>query len=123
MRTVLVGKFKDGVMLEGRPSKIIAERCNAGIKELLVSPPPTTGPVFSYKRNTRLRIHNATIMDPFEKNMVYVNVSTHGERGEGLFSKRKIDSNEIISYYTGTVWTPEEHVSELSPANQTGYFR
>ena len=122
MRTVLVGKFKDGVMLEGRPSKITAERCNGGIKEILVSPPRSTDPVFSFKRNTRLRIHNATIMDPFEKNTVYVNVTMHGA-GEGLFAKRNIDAYEVVAYYTGTVWTAEEHISELSPSNQTGYFR
>ena len=89
MRTVLIGKFSDGVMLEGRPSKIIAERCNDGIKEILVRPPKISSPVFSFKRSTRLRIDNSTIIDPFEKNMVYVNITTYGG-GEGVFARRNI---------------------------------
>ena len=34
MRTVLVGQFEDGIMIQGRSAKIIAERCNDGIKEI-----------------------------------------------------------------------------------------
>ena len=121
MRTVLIGKFKDGVMLEGRASKIVAERCNDGMKEILVSPPPPSAPVYSFKRSTRLRMYDPTIMDPYERKMVYVKSTINS--GEGLFAKRDIDVNEVVSYYTGTIWTPEEFISELSPANQTGYFR
>ena len=88
MRTVLVGKFKDGAMMEARQSKIIAERCNDGIKEIKISPLPKENPVFSFKRNNRLRIHAPTIMDPFEKNTVYVQ-TTEG-RGEGLFAHRTL---------------------------------
>ena len=121
MKTVLVGKFQNGVMIRARPSKIIAERCNNGMKEIMVSKPKSASPILSFNRNTRLKIFEPTIMDPFEKNMVYVNKTT--DAGDGLFAKRDIETNEIVVYYSGTIWTPEEYISELSPANQTGYFR
>ena len=121
MKTVLVGKFQNGIMLEGKASKIIAERCNNGMKEIRVATPKYNSPVHMFKRNTRLRIYNSTIIDPFEKQMVYVKNTALS--GEGLFVKKDIAAYEIVAYYSGTVWTPEEHITELQPANQTGYSR
>ena len=121
MKTVLIGKFKDGVMLKGRQSKIIAERCNNGIKEIKIAKPKTGSPILKFKRNTKQHIYDATIMDQYEKNMVYVKNTAESE--EGLFAKKDIKPNEIVSYYSGTIWTPEEHITELQTANQTGYFR
>ena len=37
METVLVGRFEGGSMEGARKSKIIAERCNKGIKEIIVA--------------------------------------------------------------------------------------
>merc|ERR1712126_147703 len=34
-----------------------------------------------------------------------------------------IDANQLIVYYSGTIWSPQEYIFELSPPNQTGYFR
>ena len=121
MKTVLVGKFQNGIMLEGKASKIIAERCNNGMKEIRVATSKFNTPVHMFKRNTRLRIYNSTIIDPFEKQMVYVKNTALS--GEGLFVKKDIVAYEIVAYYSGTVWTPEEHITELQPANQTGYSR
>ena len=121
MKTVLVGKFQNGIMLEGKASKIIAERCNNGMKEIRVATPKFNSQVHKFKRNTRLRIYNSTIIDPFEKQMVYVKNTALS--GEGLFVKKDIVAYEIVAYYSGTVWTPEEHITELQPANQTGYSR
>ena len=121
MKTALVGQFRNGVMIEGRPSKVIAERCHNGLKEISVAKPKRTAPIFSFKRNTKHHIYDAINMDPFEKNMVYVNKTTNA--GDGLFAKKDVEANEVIAYYSGTVWTPIEHIDELSPANQTGYFR
>ena len=101
MRTALTGKFKDGVMIEARHSKVIAERCNDGIKEILVSSPKSDSPVFSFKRNSRLRIYEPTIMDPFEKNTVYVKTTVL--KGDGLFARRNIEPSELVAYYSGVI--------------------
>ena len=118
MRTVLVGQFKDGIMTEGRPAKIIAERCNDGIKEIKVSMPTYDAPTFKYGRTTRIDIGDQpTVMDPFESTYVYVNETEWA--GEGLFAKKNIEANEIVSYYSGIFWNDTE--MELWPANQTSY--
>ena len=120
MKTVLTGKFEDGVLKEGRQSKIIAERCNDGIKEIRISKPRFKSPIFSFKRNTRLRIYQPTIMDPLEKNFVYVGSTENS--GDGLFARKNIERNQLVSYYSGSIWLPDEAL-ELYPNNQTGYDR
>ena len=123
MRTVLIGKFKNGVMVEGRPTKILAERCNDGLKEILVSPPETNSRVFRFQRNTRVRIHQPKIMDPFEKNSVFVSKTANS--GEGLFARRNIETNEVVSYYSGVILKTEEikQIRFNGASNQTGYKR
>ena len=123
MRTALIGKFKNGVMVEGRPTKILAERCNDGLKEILVSPPETNSRVFRFQRNTRVRIHQPKIMDPFEKNSVFVSKTANS--GEGLFARRNIETNEVVSYYSGVILKTEE-INQMrfnGASNQTGYER
>ena len=124
MRTALTGKFKNSVMIEGRPTKIVAERCNDGIKEIRVSPPKMNSPSFSFQRNTRIRIHQPRIMDPFEKNTVYINGTPSS--GDGLFARRDIEANEVVSYYSGTISGREETNQDEREDlifNQTGIER
>ena len=123
MRTALIGKFENGVMVEGRPTKILAERCNDGLKEILVSPPETNSRVFRFQRNTRVRIHQPKIMDPFEKNSVFVSKTANS--GEGLFARRNIETNEVVAYYSGVILKTEE-INQMrfnGASNQTGYER
>ena len=121
MRTVIVGKFKDGVLIEGRTSKIIAERCKNGIKEIKVAKPDKGSPVFNFRRNNKLRVHQPKLMDPFEKNSVYVGPTD--EKGEGLFVRRNIEPGEITSYYSGIIWSAIEFEEISLLPNQTGYDR
>ena len=123
MRTALIGKFENGVMVEARPTKILAERCNDGLKEILVSPPETNSRVFRFQRNTRVRIHQPKIMDLFEKNSVFV--SKTAKSGEGLFARRNIETNEVVAYYSGVILKTEEinQIRFNRASNQTGYER
>ena len=118
MRTVLVGQFEDGIMIQGRPAKITAERCNDGIKEIKVSSPKADAPTFRYGRTTRIDMgEQPTTMDPYERNFVYINTTKWGD--DGLFAKKDIKSNELVAYYSGIFWDTAE--MELFPDNQTGY--
>ena len=118
MQTVLVGQFKDGVMIKAKPAKIIAERCNDGIKEIKVSTPKIDAPILKYKRATRLNMGDQpTVMDPYEKANVYVGELEWG--GDGLFAKRNVEMNEIIVYYGGIFWNSTE--LKLFSPNQTAY--
>ena len=93
MKTVLVGEFKNGVMLEGRTSKIFAERCNDGIKEIKVATPLRDSPVFKFKRSTRISVgDNPTKMDMYEKKNIYIKKTKWGD--DGVFAKRNIKKNE-----------------------------
>ena len=79
-------------MLKGRQSKIIAERCNNGLKEIKVAKPKTGSPILKFKRSTKQYIYDPTIMDQYEKNMVYVKDTA--ESGEGIFAKKDIKTYE-----------------------------
>ena len=118
MKTVLVGQFKDGIMIQARPAKIVAERCNDGIKEIKISKVKSGAPTFKYARATKLNIGDQpTVMDPYEKKIVYVNTTDWGD--DGLFAKRDIKKGELVSYYNGMIFNATEN--ELWFDNHTGY--
>ena len=118
MKTVLVGKFQNGIMHRGRPAKIVAERCNNGIKEIKLSIPKRETPAYKYSRANRLSIGDQpTEMDPYEKRTVYIKELDWG--GDSLFAKRNIMKNEIVTYYGGIFWNGTE--LELFPVNATSY--
>ena len=115
MLNVLRGKFKDGVMIETTHRKIIAERCNDGLKEIRTSRAKSKSPVFSFERNTRFRVHSPTVMDPYEKNMVYINTTELS--GDGLFARRDIEPDEIVSYYGGVISLDNDGVLRKNDTN------
>ena len=118
METVLVGKFQNGIMLQASPAKIVAERCNDGIKEIILSKPKPNTTTFKYNRATRLYIgHQPTEMDPYEKKNVYIKELKWG--GDSLFAKRDIEKNDLVSYYGGILWNETE--LRLFPQNNTSY--
>ena len=118
MKTVLIGEFDDGIMIRGRPAKIVAERCNDGIKEIKISKVKASAPTFKYSRPTRVNIGDQpTVMDPYENQMVFVNTTKWGD--DGLFAKRDIKKGELVAYYSGLVFNRTE--MEILTTNQTGY--
>ena len=118
METVLIGLFKDGIMIQGKQAKIVAERCNDGIKEIKVSTPLPNSPTFKYSRKTRIYMGDQpTKMDPYEKNTIYINKTKWGD--DGVFAKRDIKAGELVSYYSGIFFNASE--MELFPDNQTGF--
>ena len=111
-------KFEDGIMIHGRPAKIVAERCNDGIKEIKISKVKANAPTFKYSRPTRVNIGDQpTVMDPYEKQVVYVKTTKWGD--DGLFAKRDIKKGELVAYYSGNFFNGTE--MQLFTSNQTGY--
>ena len=107
MQTVLIGKFEKGKMMSARPSKIIHERCNNGIKEIQVESPKHSAPVFRYSRPNRLRIGDQPrVIDPFSKKNVFV--KTTEEKGDGLYARKDIKKYDLIAYYSGLLWNETE---------------
>ena len=106
MKVALVGHFEDGVMVEGRPSHVIAERCNNGIKEIKVAKPKYGMPTFKYDPPTRIRIGDQPrVMDPYDRKYVYIQ---DGKKDDGVFAKTKIFKGDLICYYSGIVWNSTE---------------
>ena len=93
-------------MIEAKPSKVIAERCNQGLKEIRIAKPKVNAPTLRYSRPTRIRLGDQPlVMDPFERRNIYI---ATGVEGDGVFARRKIHKGELIMYYSGVLWNKTE---------------
>ena len=102
MKTVLVGRFENERMISAKASKIIAERCNDGIKEIQVAQPKDDEPSLKYSRPDHLRIgDHPRVMDPYTKKNFYIG---DGIKEDGVFAKRDINNGELVLYYSGLFW-------------------
>ena len=114
METALIGRFENDTMVAAKPSKVIAERCHRGIKEIKVATPTANAPTLRYARPNRIRIGDQpTIMDPFERKNIFI---ADGKKEDGLFAKKDITKGDILVYYSGLIWN--QTVVNL-PANKT----
>ena len=115
METVLVGRFENETMISAKPSNVIAERCNRGMKEILIAKPKSNTAIFRYSRPTRIRIGDQpVVMDPYERRNVYI---SDGKEGDGVFAKKHIPKGELIMYYSGILWNKTD--LSLWSSNQT----
>ena len=91
--TVIHGKFLQKTLVEGRASKISAFRCNNGLLEIKLSKRMSED-IYKYQPITVMMPlkPTSTIMDPLEKNQIYIGPShLNGMSfGEGVFAKRTI---------------------------------
>ena len=106
MKTVLIGRFDKRRMIAAKPSKILAERCNKGIKEIKVAKPKEDAPILTYSRPNRLRIGDQPrVMDPFTKKNIYIG---NGTKDDGVFAKRDMQKGDLVMYYSGLFWNETE---------------
>ena len=102
METVIAGRFENGQMVAARPSKILKERCNKGIKEIKIAKPKNGAPTFTYSRPTRLWIGDQPrVMDPFTQKNIYIG---DGKKDDGVFAKKDINKGDMFMYYSGLFW-------------------
>ena len=89
--TVIIGEFNDRKLESGHASKIIAYRCNNGIIELRFSQKVSLD-VYSHESISEDLPPNPTLMDPLEKNQLFVAPSNiqNMQFSDGLFAKRII---------------------------------
>ena len=113
MKTALKGHFENGVMIGARKSKIIGERCHKGIKEIKVAKPKESSPILRYGPPNMIRIASLPkVMDSLERRNIYIR---EGPWGDSVFAKRDFVSDEIVAYYSGLLWSPQD----LFPLNLT----
>ena len=99
MENVLVGIFENGTMKEAKSSKIIAERCHLGMKEIKIAKPKNDSAVYKSSQLSTIRIGTQpTLMDPYERQNIY---SRAGPFGDGIFAKKNISEGDLIMYYSG----------------------
>ena len=115
MKTVLFGQFENGTMIAAKESRVIAERCHQGMKEIKVARPKTDDPIYKYNIPTRIKIADQpTLMDPYTRKNIYI---SEGKEGDGVFARRNISQGEVIMYYSGIRWNKTE--MPLWSKNQT----
>ena len=106
MENVLVGAFENGRMKAAKKSKIIAERCHMGIKEIKIAKPMHDSVEFKSSPINTVRIGTQpTLMDPFEKTNIYLDV---GEFGDSVFAKKNFSEGDLIMYYSGILHNKTE---------------
>lgn len=98
-KTVLVGEFKNDVMIKAKPGKIIAYKCQDVFLHILTSKPKTSDPTFGFWPSNTIRIDSMpTTMDPFEKKNVYIQT---GQNGDSVFAKKSFKKGDLVTYYSG----------------------
>jgi hypothetical protein len=111
----LLGKFVDGVMISAKPTKIVAERCKSGIKQLKFAKPKKNAPVLKYERPSRDKIGDQpSVADPFERKRVFIG---KGAFQDGLYARHDIRMGELVCYYAGVI--SNRSVDPLFFPNQT----
>jgi len=116
LQTAILGKFDDGLLVCGKPAKIVSTDIINGV--LVPKFKITSEKIFQRWISTNKDIACPPhLCDPYESGLVEVKVSNVAEgSGEGLYAKVDIPENRIISYYNGLRF--EKHES-LDP--ETGY--
>ena len=123
--TGIRGEFQDGELLRGTAVNVVGERCNDGLKEIIVAPVEHDPEVIWRKdpNSNKLTLphyvgQHPTVMDPHERKSVYVHKSGIDGANEGLFARlKKLSRNnlykrlnfyrrnfrpgDLISYFSG----------------------
>ena len=93
-------------MIAAKPTRIAAERCYNGIKELKFYEPKKNAPILKYERPTNLRPGDQPLVaDPFETRRIYIG---KGVMQDGMFAKKDIKYGDLICYYSGMIYDPKK---------------
>jgi len=94
------GQFKDELLVKGKMCNLTGSVLEHGMRVPIFSDP--CGQEFTYEAPTRRVIaRNPTLQDPWEDQVVYVKESQLPQGGEGLFARRDIKRQELISLFNG----------------------
>ena len=105
-KTAFVGTFKDGVMDFSQVTALTGVTEENGIKVPHFAEPDGR----LYRReisSVEVLSTTPTLIDPYETEMVMVKPSTVVGADEGLFSKKSVEPNTVLSFYNGIRLKPD----------------
>jgi len=99
LTTLLVGEFDDDRLVSGREAKIGRVRCRHGVLEL-ESAAIDNEIQYTYESYSETGLSSSpTVQDPYEFQTVRVELSRLG--GEGLFARKALPKERLVSYFHG----------------------
>ena len=105
--TVLLGRFEEDKLVEAHESSITWHTITRDILNLHFS--PKTGPTFHFWPSTLTRVPCPWLQeDPFERKVVYSESSGMNGAGDGLFLRKDVAMDSIVSFYNGIRVAPGE---------------
>ena len=111
METSYVGKFENRVMREARFAKVKDLKCDAnGLPYISKFSNESLDAIFYYEppSNISFGAGPEKNRDPYEDNLVYLDISKIPNSGEGVFLKKDVRSQMLITSYLGYVYGEEE---------------
>ena len=105
--TGIKGKFLDGELVSGVAVDVVGERCNIGLKEIIVEPSKHDPEVIWRKEPNSNQLslphyvgQHPCVMDPHERKSVYIDESTIPGANEGMFARYNEDFSNLVSIFT-----------------------
>ena len=117
METALVGKFADRKMKDAQESRVLDVGCDTnGLYHVTqYSTPELNSPHFYYEppNNTSFGAGPPNVLDPYERKWLELRVADDEKMGEGVFTKRHLKKDTLVSSYNGFVYDTENGESAL----------
>ena len=105
-KTALVGTFVDGVLEEAKATTLKTVVDDRGIKIPIFN--EAVGPTYCREISNYTFVTNYPMLpDPYENKIVKVCQSRIDGAHEGLFAKKKIEPNTILTFYQGVRLDPK----------------
>ena len=108
METALLGKFKDGKMQDTQESLLLDLGCdkNGLLFVAQYKTPDLNSPHFYYEQpsNVSFGAGPQGTFDPYEHKWLEIKAANKANMGEGVFTKRDVEPNTLVSSYSGFVY-------------------
>lgn len=110
----ILGKFDDGVLVEGYKCEVLGCYEDCGMMVPVFTDP--SGPSYSFENPTIRNIaDHPLVRDPWEETKVVVDQSRLPQGGEGLFAKKDIERCEVVALYNGIKFKSSTYAADHMP--------
>ena len=117
METALLGNFEDNKMKDAQESSVLDLGCNRNGLYYVTrySTPEPSSPHFYYEppNNISFGAGPPNVLDPYERKWLELRVADNEKMGEGVFTKRDVKKDTLVSSYNGFVYDKQNGESKL----------